>query len=124
MRAKRDDLLEEFLTQKGLGATKTVPVNLREEWKKYIESRWPRSFAYYDDGTFMLKRPKLSNHKGRIMAWIAYWPFSMAYTLLNDPVRKIVRLIYHRMQGVYESISARVWAGTEDDFQVVQRGDK
>lgn len=48
-------------------------------------------------------------YKGSIIEWITFWPFSAVYTLLNDPVRRLCRRIYHELQQVYQSITDHVW---------------
>lgn len=41
--------------------------------------------------------------------WIALWPFSATWTLLDDPVRRLVHRIYYELQGVYQRVSDYVW---------------
>lgn len=38
--------------------------------------------------------PQVSDHKAQITGWIAYWPFNGAFTVLNDPIRRIAHWIY------------------------------
>jgi hypothetical protein len=45
-----------------------------------------------------------------VARWITFWPVSAAFTLLDDPVRRICRCIYDELQGVYKRISDHVWA--------------
>lgn len=54
--------------------------------------------------------PKAAGSKARIIGWMAYWPWSAAWTLLNDPVRRLWRAIYARLATTFEKISARVFA--------------
>lgn len=55
--------------------------------------------------------PNPGDHKSRIMGWIALWPASMLWTLLNDPVRRAAEEIYARLGGTYQRISNRVFHG-------------
>jgi hypothetical protein len=48
------------------------------------------------------------------MAWLVYWPFSAAWTIIHDPVKKAFKWIYRRLQGVYESIAIRLYRGIDD----------
>jgi hypothetical protein len=41
---------------------------------------------------------------------IAFWPFSLVYTLLNDPVRRLCSRIYIELRGVYDRITEYVWS--------------
>lgn len=61
-------------------------------------------------GTFP---PEVSDHKSRVIGWMALWPASMLWTVINDPVRRACEEIYNRLGGVYQAISNRVFR----DFQ-------
>jgi hypothetical protein len=52
---------------------------------------------------------KYSSRDTRFFAWVAYWPWSMAWTILNDPFTRLCKRIVQEMQGVYNKISDRVW---------------
>ena len=54
-------------------------------------------------------KTKPLDHKSDILWWIACWPFSVLWTLIDDPVRRICRRIYDELQGVYQRITNRVW---------------
>lgn len=54
-------------------------------------------------------KPLASRNKGRITAWITYWPLSLAWTFLNDPVKKLVSWIYDKFQSVYVKIEESVY---------------
>jgi hypothetical protein len=45
----------------------------------------------------------------RFMSWIAYWPWSLAWTLVNDPLKRIARRIYNQLLSTYQRITDRVW---------------
>lgn len=57
--------------------------------------------------------PHPSDHKSRIIGWIALWPASMLWTMINDPVRRAAEEIYARLGGTYQHISNRVFKGYE-----------
>jgi hypothetical protein len=40
-----------------------------------------------------------------IVSWIAYWPMSIAATLLNDPIRRLMSYIYDRISGLFQRMS-------------------
>jgi hypothetical protein len=50
----------------------------------------------------------VSNHKGKIISWMTYWPISLLWNMINDPVRKMFTFIYGRVQGMYGKMSARI----------------
>lgn len=55
--------------------------------------------------------PQASNNKELITLWILYWPWSMLWTLLDDPLRRLVNWIYRQIQFVYVRITDKVFAG-------------
>ena len=56
-------------------------------------------------------RPSALDNKGRIIAWISYWPMSFVATLLNDPLRHLVEWIYDHFRNMYEAMSTRMFKG-------------
>ena len=55
------------------------------------------------------KRTSPANYQSDILWWISFWPFSVVWTLLNDPFRRLCRRIYDELQGVYQRITDSVW---------------
>lgn len=53
--------------------------------------------------------PQVGDHKSRVIGWMALWPASMVWTVINDPVRRACEEIYARLGGVYQAISNRVF---------------
>lgn len=41
----------------------------------------------------------------------------MAWTVLNDPVKRLFKQIYLQIQGLLQSISNRAFSGVEDDLR-------
>jgi hypothetical protein len=61
------------------------------------------------------ERPKASRHRSHIYLWIGYWPVSMVWTLIDDPVRRVINAIVDWLKGLYQKISDSVWADVKDD---------
>lgn len=68
---------------------------------------------YNHYGELPYNRPTTRDHKSRIMTWMAYWPWSFIWTFINDPVKRIFKWMYRRLQAVYEGIVDRIYAGVE-----------
>jgi hypothetical protein len=49
--------------------------------------------------------PKVANHKEDITTWMSFWPISMAWTIVDDPVRRICTEIYHSLSGFLQGIA-------------------
>jgi hypothetical protein len=56
-----------------------------------------------------IAKPVPEQHKARIIAWIAYWPPSLCWTLLNDPFRHISRIVYDGVADWLQHVSDEVW---------------
>jgi hypothetical protein len=62
-------------------------------------------------------RPYAKNHKSVIMTWIAYWPFSVTWSLVDDFVRRVVKAIYNSLSGAYQGLSDRVVSDQEGKLE-------
>lgn len=56
-------------------------------------------------------KPMAARHKSSITQWIAFWPISFAWTMINDPVRKIANYIFSRIKGTFQRMSDSMFAG-------------
>lgn len=59
--------------------------------------------------------PVAREHKGDILRWSTYWPFSMLGTILNDFVRNLWNHIYEALHNLYQGISNRIFADAAKD---------
>lgn len=106
-RARYDELRADFCHEfKVEGA---IPERLQQRWLERLQSAAAR-------GRRVEVRPKARQHKGRILTWMSYWHWSLAWTTLNDPVRKLFRLIYHHIHDYLQEISDHAFKGVENDF--------
>ena len=53
--------------------------------------------------------PKAFKSKHRILFWMAYWPFSMPWTLVNEPVKRFFSFVYRRLAGMLQGMSDRLF---------------
>jgi len=60
--------------------------DMKREWDKY----WKNNLSHTDRD-----KMKLSNQSGKVIFWISYWPVSAFWTILNDPLRRLGKLIYN-----------------------------
>lgn len=56
-------------------------------------------------------RPKAARNKASITGWIAFWPLSAVWTLIDDPVRRLIDYIFARFKNLYELMSKSVFKG-------------
>lgn len=91
-----------FMQDHGKNANELMGDTLKDMWKKSYSS-------------MHLSKPKIREHKGRIMVWMTYWPWSMVWTVVNDPVKKIFAAIFKELQGLYQKIADSVYKDAERD---------
>ncbi len=58
--------------------------------------------------------PRARDNKARIIAWMTYFPASMAWTLVNDPIRHAIEFLYNRVGKLLQSMSDRTFRGVEN----------
>jgi hypothetical protein len=85
-----------------------------EYWRSHLEGHesWPSMTGYVEAmvGKSMTVAPMPADHKSRILGWMTYWVWSFAWTIINDPLRKVWLQAYYSLQGVYESMSRKIYA--------------
>jgi hypothetical protein len=101
-RERYDELREGFL-KKYIDAPGRTQ---KEEWKRLLDT--------YDVDV----RPEAGSYrnKPRICNWIMYWPWSLLWALINDPVRWAGRRIHKAISSAMQKISDIGFKGTEGDL--------
>lgn len=98
VREIREDYLYDvnrFLWSRDREQNNQIPEDLVADWLRSPEfRRW--------DGEIP---PLASKNKSRITLWMMYWPISMVWTLIDEPVRRTFNFVYEQIQGVYTRIS-------------------
>jgi hypothetical protein len=54
-------------------------------------------------------KPNASKHKQSICKWIIAWPFSAIWTLIDDPIYKLVNAIFNSLKGLYQRTADSVF---------------
>lgn len=60
--------------------------------------------------------PAASQNKSKIISWISHWPISMLWTLLNDPIKKLLNYIFECIKNVFQKMSNRIFKQAMQDF--------
>lgn len=95
--------------------------DLNQKWKNNDEfnfTNWMNDGGSTGSGASRCRRayndrnypPMATQHKGDILFWATYWPFSAFWTLLNDPIRRLWNAIYSVLGGILQRISNKVFA--------------
>jgi len=54
------------------------------------------------------KLPTANKNKSRIIAWTAYWPWSLLWTFVTDYVRRFFQRIFQMLESQYDAIQKRI----------------
>jgi hypothetical protein len=74
----------------------------------------PTFEEYLRDYGANLKRPTAADNKGRIIGWMAFWPFSVVGTFLNDPVRRLFNFLFRHFKTLYQKMADHVFRNDAD----------
>lgn len=67
-------------------------------------------FSYNKLGVYSLP-PNAFKSKARIVGWMMWWPVSMPWTVINEPVKRFFAFIYARIAGSLQRLSDRLFDG-------------
>lgn len=111
MRRKYDEFKAEWLKEQGIVGT-VIPDEQKSLFQEDV-----RNATRYNEFEV---RPQVSAHKARIYLWMAYWPASALWTIINDPIKRAFNEIYLLIRGMLQRISDYAWAGTEGDLTPIK----
>jgi hypothetical protein len=89
-------------------------------WKDFVSYLRNMGFLSYSDDAKIV--PTAKEKVNTIITWILWWPTSMLWTLLNDPLVRFAKWTVRRLNGWYDGISnkifASVGASTNDNLDI------
>jgi len=85
-----------------------VTGEVKKAWRKYVRN------DYYGK---RITKPSVSRNKGLIISWMTYWPLSGLWTLINDPIRRIFKFLYHRITTLLSTMADSVFADIDMDME-------
>lgn len=59
--------------------------------------------------------PRVEDFRGRIVGWMMYWPLSLLWFLLHNPLRSFFRWVFDNIAGWYTHIARRQFDTTIPD---------
>lgn len=95
VRRNIEALAKEFRQQYKLGPD----ADIQKEWQSYL---WRHTSSDSIE-------PSAHKNKSRIILWMSYWPCSMLWTLINDPVRRIFLYEYYLLGKLFQDISNAIF---------------
>jgi hypothetical protein len=116
LRDKFDEYKRDFLERHGRSEEKTIPEDLRNEWLGDID--------YTYEWLPSKSKPVAADNKSRIMTWMVYWPWSLVWTMINDPIKRLFKEIYRAIQGFMQKISDRAFADVAHELYPTEEEKK
>lgn len=107
-----DEMKQKFIAFNKIDITinDPIPDNWKQKWKE--QTTWRLAEHERID-----INPKINEHKAQIYMWISYWPLSLVWTMIDDPIRKILKNIYKNISDWLQSISDRYFKDVKKDFE-------
>ena len=59
-------------------------------------------------------KPEAVDHRDRISSWIIYWPMSLLYNVITDPISKAVSFIFEKVKGSYDNMANKIFDEVEN----------
>lgn len=89
-----------------------------KKWYAYVKKKKLKSIEKLKTGDTwsILSKSELDlkYHKGRIISWMCYWPFSVLWMLVNDPIREVFNFLFEKIKGIYSRIAENAIKDVED----------
>lgn len=105
-RDKYREAKDDFCKDNGL-KPEAIPENMEKQLRDYVSRR---SYSHEFRGNVMGDKPRAANNKSRIVSWMSLWPFSIIGTLLNDPIKRLFKLLFNTFKNLYQKMADRVFA--------------
>lgn len=94
----------------------TVPNNLEDLWMQERQALM-KSKDYYGRAVEISEDINVLKNVERILIWCLYWPFSMLWTLIDDPIRAICKFIIFKVfGGVMQFFAHRAKSKVENEL--------
>ncbi len=99
---------EAFCVKNGLDPKAPVPEDRMAQFDTFLSSNvgWGER---HRGQLLSRERPRAAKSKARITAWMAFWPFSVVGTILNDPVRRLFNFLFTNFKALYQKMADHVF---------------
>jgi hypothetical protein len=96
-----------------------IPSDLKVSWSLYVE-RFEGSFNRFKNErlyNFAFNKVSYVNYKPLITSWIVWWPLSLIWLLIDDPIRKMAEWFIFKFRAVYTWIVNRHRKSIANDIE-------
>jgi len=92
-----NDIKARFLRNTGKTSTEQFTPDQTKNFRSEVIDAFNKLSGRYRSDSF--KFPLAAERKTAILGWMMYWPYSMTWTLINDPVKRAFITIYRNIAG-------------------------
>lgn len=93
-----EGLMRSFLIAKGMRDRNSVPENLKDAFQQFLKEA-------YEAIPNPSLAPQWRKYKNKIASWIVHWPWSLIWTLLDDPIKRFLRFVFRHLPKIYDTVS-------------------
>jgi hypothetical protein len=72
---------------------------------------------YFEEyrSAYSKRKVDVKENKEKILNWMVYWPLSAIWTLLNDPIKKMFKKIFGRIDNLFQGMSDNMMSKFEQN---------
>jgi hypothetical protein len=112
IRRKFDDALPKIL--KPYSVTSLAELSKDDKYKA-MKDMAILVYGYYGNASDF--PPQFSKNKSNVLFWMTFWPWSLFWTLLDDPIRRLFETIYRSLGKIGQRISDAAFADIAQDLK-------
>jgi hypothetical protein len=98
-----------YKKEKGTSIEGLLELTLETKVPWSMVDDWLRHYGYDNR-----EIPKAIQHKKTISHWVLYWPISALWTIIDDFVGKVIRIIIVKFRVIYEAITKNAFKNIEE----------
>lgn len=100
------DFKIDYVKTLGLPAGSNVPEDKLKDFKNQLGFK-------HVNGYSLTEVPSAADSKGKIVAWMAFWPCSIIGYVFNDPVRRLFNAIFMALKNSYQKMANHIISDPE-----------
>lgn len=77
--------------------------------RKYAKALIETAKGNYSKPNVKDYKPFAKDYAGELFNWIFYWPFSMTWFVIHEPIERLFRFIMERTKKIYEGIANKAF---------------
>ena len=76
------------------------------KWYLFINKQAKQYVKYYPSKkNFEDFDVSLESYSAYIIGWMEFWPISLTWTLIDDPIRTFFELVFEKAKGLFQNIA-------------------